>query len=139
MSKKIEDKFGKDDGAKGVIAPWVQSVTFSPDGQSIAAAAGVLQFFGAVDVWDVTTGKAKATLKGITPTVRKVVFTPDSKFLATADGEGSVKLWDAATFQEFVGVDGYAPIAFSPDGKSIALTTGRRTVVILKIPNAKRP
>jgi WD40 repeat protein len=52
-----------------------------------------------VNLWDVATGKAVATLKGHSEMVWAVAFSPDGNFLATASKDKSVKLWDMRTGQ----------------------------------------
>ena len=65
-----------------------------------------------------------------------VAFSPDGKLLATADGDGTVRLWNPATGQPVGlplpadtgpggGVDG---VAFSPDGKLLASADADGTV-----------
>ncbi len=68
-------------------------------------------------------------MNDIDPQVREVVFSPDGKKLMTAGKE--IKLWDTATFKASSAIEGGCwPIALSPDGKVIAATVDRRTVVI---------
>ena len=60
-----------------------------------------------------------------------VAFSPDGRRLASATGEsgslaeiGEMKIWDAITGKEILGLKGHASsvtsLAFSPDGKSLA-------------------
>jgi WD40 repeat protein len=59
---------------------WVNSVTFSPDGQTIAS--------GSVDstirLGRASDGKHLRTLKGHTDSVRSVTFSPDGQIIASA-------------------------------------------------------
>jgi RNA polymerase sigma factor (sigma-70 family) len=57
-----------------------------------------------------------------------LAFTPDSRRLLWANGDGLVKVWDAATGKELAGFTGRpnppaVPIAFAPDGQSVALAS----------------
>jgi hypothetical protein len=57
------------------------------------------------------------TLRGHAANVRGVTFSPDGRRLASADGNGSVKVWDAATGQEVLTIpDGYDNVVFSSNG-----------------------
>jgi hypothetical protein len=61
----------------------INSVSFSPDGQTLATAS----WDSRVKLWDVKTGKELLTFFGHTKAVRSVSFSPDSKILATASDE----------------------------------------------------
>ena len=65
---------------------WVQSVSFSPDGQTLASGSssgGTLDsLVGIIHIWDVGTGKHLRTLTGHTFRVNSVSFSPDGNTLA---------------------------------------------------------
>ena len=116
----------------GWRVPGLDSVSFSPDGKTLA---GIDNHGKRLRLWDVTTGKEIATLPGIGVTVYCTSFSPDGKTLAVggserrrADGKdytvGLVNLWDVETRTvrtTLVGhTDGVFSVSFSPDGRTLA-------------------
>lgn len=136
-----------DAGAKKLVrkveahAKWIRAVSTSPDGKLVASVADDM----ACKVWD-GQGKAVHELRGHkekTPTHFKsmlyaVCWSPDGKLLATGDKVGHVVVWDAKTGKEVTALDapgfytwdgrqrlhsigGIRSLAFSPDGKLLAI------------------
>jgi WD40 repeat protein len=85
-------------------------------------------------------------LSGNFDTVRAVAFSPDGRLLATGRGSlladfaraRDVKLWDAATGQEFATLVGHTSginaIAFAPDGKLLATASADKTIKLWAVP-----
>jgi WD40 repeat protein len=56
-----------------------------------------------------------------------MAFSPDGRTLATTYADRSIRLWDAATDQEFATLQGYEipwAVDFSPDGRTLASSSG---------------
>ena len=106
----------------------VNSVSFSPDGATLASGSGD----GTVKLWDVATGEPIATLQGHTDWVNSVSFSPDGATLASGSGDGTVKLWDVATGEPIATLQGHTDwvnsVSFSPDGATLASGSGDGTV-----------
>jgi WD40 repeat protein/DNA-binding SARP family transcriptional activator len=106
---------------------WVHSLRFSPNGALLAASGSNSR----VTLWDAHTGKQLLTLAGHRDTVWDVTFSPDGHHLATASQDGSAMMWDISAGGGREGFSWYnssqilyTNIAFSPDGKRLAVSGG---------------
>lgn len=85
----------------------VKSMSFSPDGKSLATAGGD----GLVRLWDVQTRQQRHTLQGGAPPgqwCKEVRFSPDGRFLYAVTESGSIVTvthlyWDAHTGKQLKG------------------------------------
>ncbi len=102
----------------------VAGIAFSPDSSSIALAISD----GTVRLWDVTTRKPRAELKGHRGSVRRVAFGPNGRWLASAGLDRTVRVWDSATGTQITLFDVKASkinaLSFSPDGSLLAAGGG---------------
>ena len=112
----------------------VNSVAFSPDGNTLASGGG-----RALQLWDVDTGANTHTLTGHTDSVSSVAFSPDGKTLASGGDwpDHTVRLWAVDTGANTHTLTGHTnsvfSVAFSPDGKTIASGSDDRTVRLWEV------
>jgi WD40 repeat protein len=107
----------------------VESVSFSPDGKTLASTC----HHCSIKLWDMASGRNTATMKEKDgPGAKELpylwataAFSPDGKKFATGGWFNRVKLWDVATLkgQLFLEEHQQCPetwVVFSPDGKTLA-------------------
>jgi WD40 repeat protein len=107
-----------------LFCTWPGSITFSPDGRTVAAGGGHLDSH--ITLWDVRTGAEIRTLAGEVIGLNALAFSPDGRMLASAYGcervGGWLALWDtrSGALRRVVRSNSLFSIAFSPDGKTLA-------------------
>jgi eukaryotic-like serine/threonine-protein kinase len=99
----------------------VYSLAFAADGQTLASGSSGP---GDLILWDVSSGRAKRILESGQLEVRSLAFAADGKTLASGGGDGTIKVWNLATWGEENSLHGHAAgvlcVTFSPDGKTLA-------------------
>ncbi|NJM63330.1 MAG: WD40 repeat domain-containing protein [Oscillatoriales cyanobacterium RU_3_3] len=69
---------------------WVKSISFSPDGKTLASAS----FDRAIKLWNVADGKEIATFEGHRDRVNDVHISPDGKTFVSASEDATVRIWN---------------------------------------------
>jgi WD40 repeat protein/serine/threonine protein kinase len=104
-----------------------------PNGKWLAAAGPE----GTVKLWDISTGQAVHTFTGHQGTVFAVALSHDGKWLASASTDQSVRIWDVMSgrqvhvTRQHVWSGNMGVLAFSPDGKRLAIATGNPYAYVL--------
>ena len=118
---------------------FVTALALSPDGQTLATAAGGTfngYFQPLVKLWDSSNGKEEAVMPAGDSIPGSMSFSPDGRLLASCDSN-RVTLWDVNAGQLLGAVSGHADavssVAFSPDGKRLASAANDSTVRLWQV------
>ncbi|MEV8528980.1 serine/threonine-protein kinase [Streptomyces sp. NPDC052000] len=113
----------------------VHSVTFSPDGRTLATGSND----GTARLWDVATGTSATTLADPDHAGVQVAFSPIGKTLAT--GSNTARLWDVATGRTIDTLTGHTNlvygVAFSSDGKTVGIGYSDNTARLWNVVTGK--
>jgi WD40 repeat protein len=126
--------------------PGTFQVAASPDGRTLAFGTLQKKVLGLelreVDLWDLASGH-RARLRGHTGELYKMAFAPDGRTLATANWDGTVRLWHAATGEELMTCRRQRStvwtVAFPPNGWYMVIGAGQRGSDELTLWDARPP
>ncbi len=105
----------------------IYSIAWSPDGKMLVSTG-----FKLLKLWDAQTHTELATLEGHSSFVWGVAWAPDGKTFASASRDGTVRIWDAVSYQELTVLSAGEAfcVAWSPDGQQLVsgTTSGKVTI-----------
>ncbi|MCZ6793694.1 MAG: pre-peptidase C-terminal domain-containing protein [Planctomycetota bacterium] len=120
----------------------VTSLDFSPDGELLAAGAGVAGVSGEARLYRVATGELLRAFRGHSDSLYAVAVSPDGRLLATGSYDHDVLLWGVETGEKLRRLSGHNgavfDLAFRRDGKVLASASGDRTVKLWNVATGER-
>src|SRR5262249_31775332 len=126
----------------------VRALAMSPDGKVLASSGDE----PVIQLWDAASGKPGLKLAGHTDWVLTLAFSADGKQLASGGYDGTVRLWNVADGKKLLDIAGKPPapanapptpanviqaLAFSPDGKTLALGGSEMQIHIINTADGK--
>jgi len=117
----------------------VKSVQFSPDQKRFV----VLDESG-VTLWDVEWTKRSEPLLGLPSSVFDTEFSPNGKVLASSSKDGTVILWNTATWEQFgTRLEGHQQwvndVTFSEDGNTLVSAGDDGRIILWNIEDPQKP
>lgn len=115
----------------------IRPIAWSADGMYLATYESI----GLVNIWDITNGVRKTSLKGCPGKINSISWSPDGKYLAAGNDRNTVVIWEIASGKRVQSLYGHTSavtsIDWNPDGVRLASAGADGTIRIWDAHTAK--
>jgi WD40 repeat protein len=119
----------------------INTVAFSPDSHSVAAAEGMPSIAGHVRVWQVGASESRV-FTGHADSIYSLAYSPTENKLVTASYDKSLIVWDTQSGREIHALKHHTgavfAVAFSSDGKTLVSAAADQTVKLWSVDAGQR-
>jgi len=117
----------------------ISGLVFSGDGRMLVSSS----WDHFIRIWDVASGTSRELPGGKYEEIYSVAISPDEKRLVSTgdDTDGRVKVWNVADGQMLYAIkfaDTVASATFSPDGRTLAVATGKEGITLHDASDGRR-
>jgi WD40 repeat protein len=120
--KELAQFQGDKDDKDGIVA----AVAFSLDSKNLST----VNVDGTIILWDIASRQQIRIDKSV-PVHNLPKFSPDGRLLATENEDNTIRFWDVVSHKPIpiAPIQGTYPFAFSPDGKTFAVSNDKNITV----------
>jgi WD40 repeat protein len=117
--------------------PWVNRVSWSPDGKYIASGDQTSDpnRTATIHIWEVATGKTLFVYQGHRNGIYAVAWSSNGQLIASSGYDGTLQIWEAANGTSLATHSGFAflfGLSWSPDGKYVAVGSQNKLVLVVE-------
>lgn len=113
------------------VAERTYDLDFTPDGTTLAVAAGTPGQIGEIKLFNVADGALKSDLVRTDDAVFAIKFSPDGTRLAAGGADRAIRVYEVATGKQQLQIEDHADwvmgLAWSPDGTKLASASRDKT------------
>ena len=119
------------------VAERVYDIAYSPDGKTMAVAAGTPAQMGELKLFDAASGALLADLVTSQDSVFACSWSPDGTKIACAGADRAIRIYNVATKKLIKAIEDHADwvmdVAWAPDGKKIASASRDKTSKVFDV------